>query len=440
MKPKKLVSTAIFAIIAMLLGVAVVGADSPANINWYVQYYANPYLEGAPAATGHEVGINHDWGAGAPATGIPADNFSVRWTGSRTFDAGIYEISVTSDDGVRVWVDGIITIDEWREQAATTFKKQVYLSGGVHHLQVAYFEAQGVASVNLDIRLVTPDTTPSASWTAEYFDNPALTGAPAKTQTETAIDYDWGEGAPTSGIPADYFSVRWTTNAQFLAGTYDFSVTVDDGVRVWVDGELLIDEWQPQSATTFTAQKALSAGTHRVQMAYFEATGYAVAKLKWNLASPGDGGTPPTPTPTGDTIEVDNLDSGFLWGGVWRYRHTAYGGQHHSYFWTQNASFYPENYGKWTPTFAHGGDYQVWVYIPAMPNATRNLRYRILHNGERHDVIIDQFATGGNWVNLGTYHFNGDNVGREFVVAYDNTHEIYASRTIAFDAVKFVAQ
>ncbi len=415
-------------------------ADAPSNINWYVQYYNNRFLEGAPVTTGHEVGINHEWNALAPATGVSVDDFSVRWTGSRSFDAGVYEFSVKVDDGVRVWVDSALVIDQWKEQSATTYSQQVYLSGGVHHLQVAYFEAQGLATIQLDIQLVTPDTTSPVSWTAEYFTNPSLAGSPAKTQTEAVIDYDWGINAPTGGIPADNFSVRWTTNTQFLGGTYDFSATVDDGVRVWVDGDLLIDQWREQSATTFTAQKTLSAGSHRVQMAYFEAGGDAVAKLQWHLSAPGGGTpTPPSPTPSGDAVTVDNLDPGFLWGGVWRYRHTAYGGQQHSYFWTKNATFYPENYGKWTPTFGHGGNYEVWVFIPPVPNATHYLRYRVLHDGSRADKIIDQAYYGGNWVSLGTYHFNGDNIGKEFVLAYDNTHEPYASRTIAFDAVKFVS-
>lgn len=424
----------------LVLSASLATADSPANINWYVQYYNNPHLEGVPATTGNEIGINHTWGAGAPATGINADNFSARWTGSRSFDAGVYEVSVTTDDGVRVWVDGTLVIDQWREQSATTFKKQVYLSAGVHHWQVAYFEAQGDAVIQFDLQLITPDTTTATMWTAEYFTNPNLSGSPAKILTETAINYDWGTGAPTTGIPADNFSVRWTTNADFLGGTYDFSTTTDDGVRLWIDGELVIDQWREQAATTFTVRRTLSAGSHRVQMAYFEAGGVAIAKLQWQLA-PGDGTPTPTPAPTplpGSEILVDNLDSGFLWGGLWKNRHTAAGGQKFSYFWTYNTTFYPENYGKWTPTLPKKGNYEVWAYIPAMPGASRNVRYRILHNGTRSDMIVNQLTRGNSWVNLGTYYFNGSNTGKEFVLVYDNTRETYISRTIAFDAVKFI--
>jgi len=370
-------------------------------------------------------------------SGLPADNFSVRWTGSAEFEAGVYAFSVTVDDGVRLWVDGNLIIDQWQEQAETTFTTQTYLSKGVHHIQMAYFEAGGLAVAKLNWQLVTADnTSQTVTWTAEYFNNRDLSGNPAKTQQEPGIDYDWGTGAPLDGLPADNFSVRWTSNIEFLAGTERFTVTVDDGVRVWVDGDLIINEWHEQSPTTYTATKELSAGSHRVQVAYFEATGFAVAKLQWHLETPGPG---PGPTPSA-TLFIDNLDENFTWGGPLIYRHVAPGGQKSSFFWTKNTVFYPENYGKWTPTFAQGGRYEVFVFIPATNATTTNIRYRILHNGQRHDVKINQARYSNEWVSLGTYTFNGNNNGKEFILAYDNTREYYASRQIAFDAVKLVAQ
>jgi hypothetical protein len=116
-------------------------------------------------------------------------------------------------------------------------------------------------------------------WWAEYYANPGLFDSPELTRYEEDINYDWGRGAPAPGLPADHFSVRWTRTTYFNAGTYKFCVTVDDGVRVWVDGHLIIDQWKVQGATTYCANKQLSGGDHRVQMAYFENLQHAVAKL-----------------------------------------------------------------------------------------------------------------------------------------------------------------
>jgi hypothetical protein len=79
----------------------------------------------------------------------------------------------------------------------------------------------------------------------------------------------------------DYFSARWTRTINFGPGVYRFSVTGDDGVRLYVDGNLLINKWFTQGATTYTADVTLLAGPHNVKLEYFEGGGPAVALLSW---------------------------------------------------------------------------------------------------------------------------------------------------------------
>ncbi len=435
-------------VLIIVLSSSTAAAAAPAGVSWYAQYYNNRYLEGHPAKIRHETTLDYNWGTGAPVAEVGADNFSVRWTTVTEFAAGDYTFSVTVDDGVRVWIDGAMLIDEWREQAPTTYTAPIYLTGGVHQVQVAYFEATGTAIMQLNWQLDTPTGHPgsvssSAKWQAEYFSNPILYGPPFKTITdETAIDFDWQYQAPLAGMPFDNFSVRWTANIETDAGTYVFSATVDDGARVWIDGDLIIDAWREQPPTTYTAKKELSAGTHRVQMAYFEATGMAQARLSWWI----EGHTPatepgqPAPTPSSAKLLIDNLDENFIWGGSGRYRHVGAGGQGGSFYYTQNTVFFPENYAKWQPVFKQGGRYEVFVYIPATFATSTNVRYRVLHNGQRHDVKLNQAQYSNQWVSLGAYTFKGDNAGKEFIVAYDNTREPYAGRTIGFDAVKLEAR
>jgi PA14 domain len=80
-------------------------------------------------------------------------------------------------------------------------------------------------------------------------------------------------------VPVNLFSARWTRTKTYAAGTYRFSVTGDDGIRVLVDGTPVIDGWFYQGPTTYTADVPLSAGPHTVVVEYFEHTGGAVARF-----------------------------------------------------------------------------------------------------------------------------------------------------------------
>ena len=102
------------------------------------------------------------------------------------------------------------------------------------------------------------------------------------------LNFDFGLGSPSAacGVNADNFSARWTRTVNFAAGTYRFSVTGDDGARLYVDGQIKIDKWFPQGATTYTVDVALSAGNHEVKLEYFESGGPGVAILSWANADP----------------------------------------------------------------------------------------------------------------------------------------------------------
>lgn len=118
----------------------------------------------------------------------------------------------------------------------------------------------------------------------EYYNNRSLAGAPVLVRDDAAVSFNWGSGSPGAPVHADDFSARWTNFISFAAGTYRFTVRADDGVRLWVDDVLIVDRWVLQAATTYTADRTLTAGYHSVRMEYFEATGDAVAQLSWAKA------------------------------------------------------------------------------------------------------------------------------------------------------------
>lgn len=119
---------------------------------------------------------------------------------------------------------------------------------------------------------------------AEYFDNPDLAGKPVLVRLDSGIDFDWGVGSPDPRIPCDNFSVRWTGKlAPPESGTYEIGLTTDDGVRFWVDGELLIDSWHDRGLTSDVVRVRLEKGKkYDLKVEYYERTGTAAAQLSWD--------------------------------------------------------------------------------------------------------------------------------------------------------------
>lgn len=116
---------------------------------------------------------------------------------------------------------------------------------------------------------------------AEYFRNKELAGAPALTRVDASIDFNWGMNPPAPGFGQENFSVRWTgwlTPKE--TREYRFSTRADDGVRLFLDGQPLIDEWHDQGPTVHTARARLEAGhAYQVRLEYYQAAGGATAQL-----------------------------------------------------------------------------------------------------------------------------------------------------------------
>jgi hypothetical protein len=101
------------------------------------------------------------------------------------------------------------------------------------------------------------------------------------SRTDPSINFDWGQKSPDPLVPEDFFSARWEGKFPFEQGTHTFTVRADDGVRLYVDNQLLIDQWKDQPASTYSAIKNMSKGDHLVRMEYYEAGGGAVANLSF---------------------------------------------------------------------------------------------------------------------------------------------------------------
>lgn len=388
---------------------------------WQAAYWNNMTMSGAPVLQREEANLDYNWGQGSPAPSVHVDSFSARWTRYLYLTAGTYRFTSTSDDGMRVMVDGQTIINEWNDHSAKTVSADKALSMGHHLVVVEYYEHL----VDAVARLSWAPVTPSNKWHGAYYNNKTLSGTPALERADAQIQFNWGNGSPP-GINADNFSVRWTRNLPLDAASYRFTLTIDDGARLWVNGHLLIDEWKVQAAHTYTGDIYVAGGNVPVKLEYFENTGLAVAKLSWAKlgASPG-------------TVIVDDVDSGFVKGGAassWRTEAEGYNNHLH---WTKNNDTTRPNYnwGRWYPNLA-AGKYQVYVYIPERYTTTSHARYWISHAGGYTLKIVNQNAHGDEWVSLGTYTFSGTD--EDYVSLSDVTYESYLAYLIAWDAVKWV--
>jgi hypothetical protein len=271
-------------------------------INWRGEYFTNTFLSGTPTVVRDDPQINFVW-SGSPAPDVSADNFSVRWTRSLQLDPGRYRFTVLVDDGVRLWVNNQLLIDQWIDQTVAAYSAEIDLPGGPIPIQMDYYEHGGGAIAQLSWTKIATipggPAVPQDAWLGEYFNSVTPTGFPALVRNDAAIDFDWGLGSPAPGsLSPDRFSVRWTGSINLAnAGNYTFTAMADDGVRVWVNGQLLIDRWTLQPAQSFTGSIDLPAGNIPVVIEYFENTDLAEVHLTWSATGTAPGtGDPPTAT------------------------------------------------------------------------------------------------------------------------------------------------
>lgn len=180
--------------IALLLVVtSVVLAQSGFGVGWTAQYYNNADLSGTAAFTETlPSGINFNWGTGSPNVLVQPDNFSARFTSVQIFTQGTYEFVISSDDGVRVYIDNVLVHDQFVGRVLTTDRFQQALTGGSHTLTVEYVEYVDQAAIQFQWFQIS--TLPTSGTPTPFGQLPATAGP---TSTATRIP-----PTPLPAIPA----------------------------------------------------------------------------------------------------------------------------------------------------------------------------------------------------------------------------------------------
>jgi hypothetical protein len=375
-------------------------------------YYDNINFTGATVAR-IDPTVNFNWGEGSPAPGIGADTFSVRWAGQVQPEfTQTYTFYTTSDDGVRLFVNGQLIINNFTNHSATENSGTIALvAGQKYDILMEYYEdgvdavatlswssasqakqiipqnrlfstvvdtvsptaaitpvspdprsspvsqitivmSEPVSGVDLADFTLTRDnganlltasqtltttdnitytlgnltslTTPNGAYrltlnaagsgitdaagnplanspvedftvntanvvnglTAVYYDNIDFTGTTV-TRIDPTVNFNWGNGSPSSLIGPNTFSARWTGQVQpEFTQTYTFYTTSDDGVRLYVNGQLIINNWSDHSPTENSGTIALVAGQkYDIRLEYYERNGGAQVSLSWSSLS-----------------------------------------------------------------------------------------------------------------------------------------------------------
>lgn len=256
-------------------------APSPAS--WRGEYYDNPNLAGEPVLVRDDPALDFNWASASPGPNVPADNFSVRW--SRPFEfaeQGDYRFWADVDDGVKLYLDGWLIIDEWNTNPyvlhSGTFAD---IKPGLHTLTVEFFEAAGDAHIKVwfEKTIVSGD-----KWVGEYYNNPDFRDTPFLVREEDDLDFDWDDDEPASGMNDDNFSIRWQRTVVLKAGDYDFQVQIakKDRVKLYLDGWLIIEE-DSEHGGTFTASfKDIGAGYHTLRVEYQDYSDDAKIEVDWD--------------------------------------------------------------------------------------------------------------------------------------------------------------
>jgi hypothetical protein len=245
---------------------------------WEGEYYNNAWVEGTRLFRRSDRVVQFDWGDECPDAIQNCDRFSVAWEAQPLLEPGDHRIFLYADEGYRLYVD-----DEWKgdegwysgQSAQDVAYDLTATELDTYKITYHFHDQGGPAEARLWIEYLE-----RPFWEAEYYTNMSLSGTPYLLKDEDTVFYDWGLGKARPKMPSsDHFSIRWSGERYFHAGAYRFSLFADDGVRLWIDGEKLVDEWHVGRAEYQSPITYLNTGYHEVVIEYYDDSGEAEVRF-----------------------------------------------------------------------------------------------------------------------------------------------------------------
>jgi hypothetical protein len=272
--------------------------------------------------------VNFDWELGEPIAGVQKDYFSARWAGQLEAPvSGKFTFHLDADDGARLWLADRLVCDAWRVADSTEISGDIELVAGQRYdLRLEYYDNLGPARLRLSWtgpgipKSVVPrrqlyaaigskpgEPAPANGLLAAYYRRTELDSSSAVTRIDPQLDFNWGGNAPVSEVPAEAFSARWSGQvaAQFTE-SYTFHVEAGGGAKLWLDGQLILNQWNDKPGEFYSTVVPLTAGQkYDLRLEHFNTSKDAKLRLLWSSASqrkvpiPADALTPSRPADAG---------------------------------------------------------------------------------------------------------------------------------------------
>lgn len=274
------------------------GAGTGLNATYGAYDQAKTYV--VPVLSRIDPTVDFNWGANGPTSAIAKDVFFATWTGKIEVPNDTYNLRFTGDDGYRIWIDGVLVVDNWHLRTSPGTMASPKLAAGKRNIRIEYMEWTGSARAKLEWRSnnaayqVVPKTalypeTGNGLWGSyTSYDNLWWLARNANWKylysvTSPTINFNWGDNGPGQGAPNNKYMATWTGKVTVpRAGQYTFTTTSDDGARLYVGNQRVIDKWTDGNGTKSSSAIQLQAGTkYDIKLEYYENSGNAALQLYW---------------------------------------------------------------------------------------------------------------------------------------------------------------
>jgi hypothetical protein len=269
-------------------------------------YYSEPELRNEVLKR-KENSIYFPYGQESFSDTYTQDSFGASWNGTiRANYTETYKFITRTDDGVRLYINGKLILDKWQDMGTTEFSSEVQLMAGKEYsLKMEYYDRGGDAFAELSWESNSTQKSIiqeigsfaigynyenqyglETDWNANYFKGREWK-EPISTRKETALSFTSNKEPFASGIPNENFCARYTANLKIpKSGIYTFITTSDDGVRLKLNGKLLIDQWTWMGATEFSEKMEWKKGDLvNVEVEYFQGGGGKYLKVEWGASN-----------------------------------------------------------------------------------------------------------------------------------------------------------
>ena len=250
------------------------------KVEWNVKYYDGIEFDTLEAT---KTLNNVNDLIGEKPTTVGASTYSIKASRGVSLPLGKYRFRLKTDDGARLKINGITIIDAWTDQGATNYFAEVEHNGGGLKLDIEYYQKSGGSVFEFELAPV--------GYFAEYYKGNNLEkpeagstldrNVPIAYRFVDDVNFELGYGDLLNRVGSDNFSARWRGRIDLPVGRWKIDLTADDGVRLYVGGRLLIDQWKTQNATTYSRKVDLVGRRQDIKVEYFEKSGRAQCKLKF---------------------------------------------------------------------------------------------------------------------------------------------------------------